>query len=373
MQNDLFNVVLIFNPRDPEACANILNLLKKLKRLPPKQSDAILKNGRLVLKRNAPRETARTLASQMKIQGVECRLEVQPHQGPTVSQTHTQKQGPTSLPSDEMICPKCQLTQPLHTECRRCGIVISKFRQKSVVKAESVKYQEPPVAKALDDIQNAVDSEPSQLKKYLGAIPRWHSAVLKWSQKPLNAVSGCCVLTLTALILLTFLLYVAQYLWFIYTATTVGQTYQETQPEISAVIGHLMEMNAVTLSWQVVSMVLVINLLVSLSARLIHLSHTYLDSGGFGIKLMWILPSAGVSAFLLHQKDPLLHYAFAFILSLIPTVLLIRACLNLASVCFPNIGGAVKRIFTAIRHRGPVLEVIKKIPWFDNQSGGRKE
>lgn len=189
---------------------------------------------------------------------------------------------------------------------------------------------------------------------------RWRHNVRQWSQKPLNAVLDCTIYFATAFVLEVLLLSLAKYLWFILVATNVGDYYRQSHPHATMVIERILGTGAVTLSVQVVLLVLIVNLMIGLVAQLTHFSRFYLDAGGFIIKLLWISSSTLTTAWITSQRDPSPSLAMAFVLTLPPTLCLLKSCLNLARTISPEVGIIISGIVKAARNRQNILSGIKK-------------
>ena len=92
--------------------------------------DRLFSRPSVVVKDDLDSRTALRWATAFKHAGAACRLVPQPS-------TPAPDAAPAAKPADppetnapaQMTCPKCGLTQPETSDCRRCGIVVAKYRQ----------------------------------------------------------------------------------------------------------------------------------------------------------------------------------------------------------------------------------------------------
>jgi hypothetical protein len=190
---------------------------------------------------------------------------------------------------------------------------------------------------------------------------RWHRNVKQWSQKPLNAILDCVIYMVTAFVLEVTLLFLAKYLWFILAATNVGDYYKQSHPDATMIIENILGTGAISLSVQVILLVVIVNLLVGLVAQLTHVSQFYLDTGGFLTKSLWIFSSTLATAWITSQRDPSLPLAPAIVLALPPTLCLLKSCLNLARITIPEVRIIISGIIKAVHNRESILANTKNI------------
>jgi hypothetical protein len=373
MQNELYSVVLRFDPADQETCAHVRDFLQGFKNLDPGRIEAALGKGRLLLKRNADHAAALKLQQRIRVNGATFSLEKQSHR--QISTGKTLKLGFLNQKEDrksqdgasrEIICPKCRTRQPHLSECRRCGVVFAKIR--STPKTDDARTEPSPVPEAEKKAQNHPDRTETFFQRHLPAIKalnarltQWRRHLQQWSQKPLNALFNCAMLFLTALLLNIFLLSLGKYLWFIYTATTVGEHFMKNFSGATAVIEALLGRDPVILAWEVAFLVLGANLLMALFSQFTHISRLYLDSGGFMIKLIWIVSSTLGTAWLLSRREPMPPLAVASTLTLMPTLCLLGGCLNLARALLPEMGAVFSEISRAVRHNDSLVTALINI------------
>lgn len=369
MQNELYSVVLRFDPADQGACAHVRAFLQGFNHLDPGRIETTLKKGRLLLKRNADHATALKLQQRIRVSGATCALENQARR--QISTGKTLKLGSLNLKegdqknpdeaSPEIICPKCRTLQPPQPECRRCGVVFAKIRSTPETVKGRTEHQPVPETGKPDRTESFFQRHLPAIKALDARLTQWRRNLQQWSQKPLNALFNCAMLFLTALLLNMLLQFLGKYLWFIYTATTVGEHYIKTFSDAAAVIETLLGRAPVVLAWEVVFLVLVVNLPVALITQFTHISRLYLDSGALIVKSIWIFSSALGTAWLLSQREPLPPLVLAFTLTLLPTVCLLGGCLNLARTLLPEMGAVFSEISRAVRHRDSLITAFKNV------------
>lgn len=155
------------------------------------------------------------------------------------------------------------------------------------------------------------------------------------------------------------LFYLAKYLWFILAATSAGDYYRQSHTDATMIIEKILGTGAVSLSVRVIFLVLIVNLLIGLVAQLTHVSRSYLDTGGFITKLLWISSSTLTTAWITSQRDPSLSLAIAFVLTLPPTLCLLKSGLNLTRTILPELGFIITGLVKAVRNRENILAGIK--------------
>ncbi|MEJ2038183.1 MAG: hypothetical protein P8X55_04540, partial [Desulfosarcinaceae bacterium] len=367
MREDFYNVVLRFDPGNEKACTEVYTFLKNFNKLDPVRVEKALGRGRVLLKRDITQTEALKLQQRIQIGGAVCEVERQTRRqtgGNDTPKANPAEKHHPGMAGREIVCPRCKTRQSRQIECRHCGVVFAKIR-KAPQSVDNEFQDTPPQSNPASGPEKPVRLK-ERAKVFLPAFKRlqgkwihWGQALQEWSQKPLNALLNCAVLFLTAFLLDVFLILVAEYLWFIYTATTVGEHYMKAYPEATAAIGALLAGSPATLAWEVVGLVLIANLLLALITQFFHVSRLYLDSGGFILKACWIAPSALGTAWLLGQREPLPPLVMAFLLTLLPTLCLLGGCLNLARTLLPELGAVAAELARALHLRENLMAALK--------------
>ena len=380
MNDARYNVELLYDPENATACDNIRSFLQGFGHIAPNRIEDAIGRGKIVLKRNVGYADAKSIQQRIDIEGASCKLKKRVDRQSGVEAPlkesplqHTTKKTVTK----RIVCPKCNLRQPLHTECRRCGIIFSRIRKPALTSAgQQIKDAVPRhnIAKGQNKIKPAialVDRYLPSFKALTTHLLRWRRNVRQWSQKPLNAILDGAMYTVAAFVLEIVLFYLAKYVWFILAATSVGDYYRQSHPDSIVIIEKILGMGAIALSVRVILLVLIVNLMIGLVAQLTHLSRLYLDTGSFLTKLLWISSSTLTTAWITSQRDPSPPLAIAFMLTLPPTLCLLKSCLNLTRTVLPELGIIISGLVKAARNRANIPAGAKKAS-LDHFDGNRQ-
>lgn len=352
MPDEFYAVELSYDPENEVTANRIRSFLERFGFLNPRHIENMIGSGKIVLKRNVDYAQAVYIQQRIRISGTACKIKKQPSHRPAPQAPAKGITPQSSLQiantADEMVCPKCNTIQPHLSECLRCGVIFSKIHKPVGLENQNSK---PAPARKCSSIPQKSNPTKAKLKKYQPALnAMWEKyayfrrQVAQRSQKPFNAAIECVVLVISAFVLELMSLYLSRYLWYIFTHTSVGELYRESNTGHTAAIEKILSIDATDLFFKVILLVLLANLLLGLVAQFTHVCRWYLDTSGFIIKALWILLSTLGTAWII-SKGPLSPPLFlAFILTLLPTVCLLECCLKLARTIIPEIGTAVSKI-----------------------------
>lgn len=369
MPDDFYAVELFYDPENEATANRIRSFLKRFGYLNPRHIENMIGSGKIVLKRNVDYAHAVYIQQRIRISGTACKIKKQPShrpgpQTPTKGiTTHSSLQ--ISNTADEMVCPKCNTRQPHLSECLGCGVIISKIHKP--VGSEDLNTK-PAHARKCSSIPQKSNPKKAKLKKYQPAlIALWgkyayfRRQVAQRSQKPFNAAIECVVLVISAYVLELMSLYLSRYLWYIFTHTSVGEFYQESNTGHTAAIEKVLNIDATDLFFNVILLVLLANLILGLVAQFTHVCRWYLDTNGFIIKAIWILLLTLCTAWIISKGPLSLPLFLAFILTLLPTVCLLEGCLKLARTIIPEIGTAVSKIKIVVGNGKSFCDAFKRV------------
>jgi hypothetical protein len=134
MAGKLYKVVFEGEILEGSDVQEVKRALAKLYSAGEDQIERFFSGKRLAIKKDVDYETAMKYAKAFERAGAVCRVEeIQAPAGleqPLVLEKDTEE--PTSDEQDDlMVCPKCQFEQAPSEECIRCGIIISKYSERS--------------------------------------------------------------------------------------------------------------------------------------------------------------------------------------------------------------------------------------------------
>jgi len=165
----------------------------------------------------------------------------------------------------------------------------------------------------------------------------------QWSRRIADALFRCLVVSTTALILEIGMLYMAKMVWFVYISTHVGQVYLAKFGAGTNGIQYLMTSNLALVGWQAVMTVLVLCVMVAAASQWFFLLRfLYLPFGFAGHMVLWTLPLTGLSAYCLYLTHTLNHFGVSCMVTLLPTFLLLPACVQLAQILMPDMGIVIR-------------------------------
>lgn len=367
MSDVLYSVVLFFDACDEAVRGNVRSFLEQRYHITSEHMGAALDKGRLLIKRDSTLSDAQSIQQRIRIDGAVCRLKKQRqhrnHSGESPNGDSMASEA--SEPDGTIICPKCQTRQPACAECINCGIIFARIHKgpaprKNRTEIAATPENRPEEGSSARPIRDFAGRYLPSFQALYSHLSRWRQEAVQWSRKPLNAMCSGAILVLTAFLLETFLIFLVKYLWFIYTATTVGERFIIHHPVTAEVIEHIVILGASVLAWDVVFRVLIFCLLLGVIAQFTHISRYYLDAGGFFMKAMWLLPSALAVAGMISRQDPMLSLFAAFLLVLPSALLLLPACLNLTRSILPEMGGILPEIIGVVARRGDVIAALKQ-------------
>lgn len=338
-------LVLYFDPDHAPTKKKVKNCLIRLSPENDDRVDSLLKQGRVVLKRNADPEKERRIIELLAKAGGVCHFE-------SVGSPPTQDQHVASAP-ENMVCPKCKRAQKMAEECIHCGVIITKAKQQTLPKRPRPTDPLFPSAssgKAVESKSHIRDvfkkrCGPSFEKawRWLSGNPLGGEKVQQWYRRLGDALSRCAVVFLVTLALEVGLLYLSRVVWFIYTSTSVGQVYLAKFGNDANGIVHLMQSNVAIVGWQAAAVAFGVCILLGVAAQWFHLiGFLYLPFGFLGHTIIWGLPLTGISAWLLYQQDITITMNTSCAVTILPSLLLLPCGLQLVQTVVPEMGAVLR-------------------------------
>lgn len=376
MEENRYTVVLQYDPQDAEIHKKVIACLARVDPNASGRFEKVGFTGRLILKRRTDPKTARRLKQLFGATGATCsvhKISENPIDGGAEKQ---EPLGPAvdadqAPPSPLMKCPKCGYEQPANSECRACGIIIAKAGRNRPSPAAEWQAAKPspkpprrrtwyhfrkwsrPVLELIQKIEHPIDVR----------------RLTTWSKRVADRLIRCGLVFAIALILEIGLLSLGKMLWSLYAATAMGQYYIRRLPEQAQVFQRIAEADPLVLGLDATLVVFCASLLVACVAQILHLIRYLYESQGFIAKLiLWFVPCAGLSAWLLSQRHPYPELALAGTLAAVPTLCMLSSCLYLARIILPE-AGDLRTIVTIIMNNRDTAWtlVFKRIRiWFDS-------
>jgi hypothetical protein len=321
----------------------------------------------VVIRRNLNTDQARRLAARLETLGAPCRVEAQPH-------PKTRK---PQLSDSLVVCPKCQHRQSPSEECRRCGLIFSKFQPgRPMPPAQAPKPAEtkPPVQENRAEapqaalLQTKVGTLLTRIKAVKSRVEApfrrgrltEHRAAPPYLQVVFSQGLRSGLYAVIALILLVVGMWFARGLWGLYTATQVGQHYVAKFPAKAQAIVLVLSQHSLVLPVATVLATLLVCSLVATGAQFLHLRrYFYTNRPWWWCLLLWHLPLSVIIGMTLHHIGLAPTLKLGAALALLPTLCLAPAAFDLGQALICELGDVLARL-RALLHL-PMLQLRQLI------------
>jgi len=168
------------------------------------------------------------------------------------------------------------------------------------------------------------------------------SRALRYLKNLLGKAIEIILLLAFIIIAYTCLLYFAKYLWFLFSATDVGQTYAKIYEESYRLTNDILHRNFISLAVNLTLTSFVICLMVAAIYKFLHIiRYCYSDRGLPGRFLLAGLPLSFIVAFYLNYIGDFIPLDTALSVALVPTLCLFTACFRLAEEFVPGLADII--------------------------------
>ncbi len=371
MENDCYNVILSYDPKNLEIHRNVIACLFDLDPKVARRFENATFTGRMIIKRGADLMTAKRFGHLFRHTGATCSFQKIVPQPASLDGNSTPAHGPQAphrTPHMMAPCPNCGHQQSQAEECEACGIIIAKAKTRPAPAqtAAPVAQTHPsnPWAMLLRMLKGA-----ERIRRPFGALlqkiqhPLAVDKLSGWAQQVADRLIRCGLVLVIALILEVGMLVFYKMTWFLYVATTTGQHYIKTFPGKAAVFERIAHADPLSLGLDTTLTVLWMGLLVGVVAQLLHLiGHLYESQHFIGKLVIWFVPFMGAAAWVMTQQEPFPEMTHAAMLVALPALCLLSSCLYLAQAILPEVGEFLKRTTAVFRNRSHAWgQMIKKI------------
>ncbi|MBT8342839.1 MAG: hypothetical protein HKP58_18495 [Desulfatitalea sp.] len=342
-------IILSFDVTDAPTRRNVRETLARLSLSSKDRLDRHMASGKIVLKRHPDPAVDRRIVAMMEAAGAVCRFESASGEKQTPPHRPAQN-APVTPAGDEaqpsaLVCPQCQRPRHAAPECRYCGIIFNKYRarpMKSTAKANhppNGTHGRPDAAGAKVSARNQVTSKLKQFGNWMAVQSAKGSSAQQWSQRLGDNLAHCGVAFVLAFILEVCLLYLGNWIWIVYTATHVGQTFLSMGGELAQSLQHLFQANLALLAWQVVITALLVHLVVGAAGQFSHFIRYFHSPLGLMSQLIvWGTPISGVAAWAITRGNTGITFVVAYAVVLPPAVLMMNRCFSLMQSFIPEMG-----------------------------------
>lgn len=176
-------------------------------------------------------------------------------------------------------------------------------------------------------------------------------------QKPLRILSEIALLIVFTIVVYTLLLYSVKYIWILFTATQVGQTYAKIHAESYRMTNEFLNGNFISLAFNLTLTSFVICLLISAVLQFLHINRVIYSNRNIFAKIIFIgLPLTGVIAFYMYYTGEFRLIDTAFIVVLIPTLCVFTGSFKFSEEFVPELIDIVH----GLKKEGKTIKVIRK-------------
>jgi len=377
MDNNRYTVIVHYDPTHRQIHEKVVACLSRLDPTASERFEKTKLTGRLIVKRSTDLATAKRLKHMLLNTGARCSVQKLTSKSPPVIGRNQESADGLRVSHPEanpllMRCPTCGHQQPPALECRVCHIIISKARPRQRLKPGEAAAAEKHLVKHPEQFRflSAVRHYSRPIVALIHKIqhPIGVQKLKTWAQRVADRLIRCAMVFIIALILEIGLLSLGKMLWFLYTSTPVGRYYLEQLPDKAEMFQRVVNADPLTLGWDTTVTVLFTGLLIACAAQFVHLIRYLYDSQGLvGKLILWVLPSVGLTAWIISQRHPYPEYALATTLVAVPTLCMLSSCLYLAQTMLPEIGDFRKIFAIIINNREKTWgAIIKKVRiWLD--------
>ena len=345
MDAEHYKLVLFFDVADAAICQKVRECLTCISSpLATKKLDQVMLRGKVIIKKNADPAKDRRLVALLEKTGAECRFEKTtsspPPSGPNVTAS-------IDMAGEEMVCPVCRHSQIKAAECRFCGVIVKKARPKTETPALQP-IRETPEPQSAPEIPSTWRPWADRVRRGYQRIQPFvdwmqgtaikNGQIQRWSQKLGDAVARGIISFVIALLLEIGLLHLGHMLWFVYTATPVGQYYLASAGTHAQCLQYLAQLDLMLLGWQATVTAVCICLIAGAVGRFSQLVRFFHDPFGLPVKLvLWGLPLAGAAAWAISRNDEMISFEIAWLIVLVPTVLMVNRSIQLSKLMVPEL------------------------------------
>jgi hypothetical protein len=163
---------------------------------------------------------------------------------------------------------------------------------------------------------------------------------LKKTYKIADSVIQTGLILIFTFILYSPVLYIAKGFWMLYSSTPMGKNYLEKFMGNSILISTLFEKDLFFFSGEIILKSFIICMAVSMVCQFLHISRYFYEPRGvMGKFCFWgLLLTAAVSFYIQYGDNEIHQFLVAYLIALIPTLMIFSFCFNLSGIILPELG-----------------------------------
>ena len=260
-----------------------------------------------------------------------------------------------------IICPHCHFEQDQSTECIRCGIVISKYRDKrsqTGPQPAGTCYGQRSGEKSFDFKVTGEFSKkavlgptwllhkmiPNKLEYLFRNIFTRRNRYFRYIAKVLDTTIHAILLVSATSILFIVLMYMGKMLWYFYIHTPGGRKFIELYSVRAQSIVALLNREMISFSIHLTLEVFTVCLVISAVCQVLHIArYFYVPRAWFGKISFWGLPLTAVVAFHIHPGLGVQQFGLTYAVALLPTLCVFSGCFRFTYELLPEIGDLTGR------------------------------
>lgn len=188
-------------------------------------------------------------------------------------------------------------------------------------------------------------------------------------QKPVRIITEIAILFAFTVIAFTCLLYCTKYIWIIFTATQVGQTYAKIYEESYRLTNALLNGNFISLTINLTLTSGVTCLIVSAVLKFLHINRFLYTDRGFFTRIIFVgLPLTLIIAIYTYYRGDFNSLETAFILVFVPTLFIFTGGFKFSEEFVPEFFDVIR----GLRKQGKTIKFTQKEATIKSKSDEKK-
>ncbi len=260
-----------------------------------------------------------------------------------------------------MICPNCNFEQNHSAECIRCGIIISKYRDKKpqqsprreeILHGKESEIESAKLARIGNFPKKTIPGHtwilqkiiPNKLEYLFRDIFTRKNLYYNYVANFLDIMIQAILLVLITIILCIVFLYVCKMSWHVYISTPLGKKFLELYAVSAQSIVYVLNRELILFSIQLTLEAFTICLAISAICQVSHITrYFYLPRGFIGKIVLWGLPLTAIVAIHIQLVFGVKQFGLTYVVALVPTLCVFSGCFKFTYELLPEIGTLIEK------------------------------